>query len=167
MIKKATNSQLDEILNLTKACAKHMISNGIYQWNEHYPSRSAFEEDLKRDELYVYSQSDAIAGAIVISDLKDEIYEPVAWLTPEDASCIYIHRLAVHPDFQGQGIAQQMMHYAEEFARKNGFVSIRLDTFSQNSRNNQFYQKRGYQKLEEIYFPKQSEHPFYCYELVL
>ncbi len=167
MIKKATNSQLDEILNLTKACAKHMISKGIYQWNEHYPSRSAFEEDLKRDELYTYTQLDAIAGTIVISDLKDDIYEPVTWLTPADARCIYIHRLAVHPDFQGQGIAQQMMNYAEEFARKNGFVSVRLDTFSQNSRNNQFYQKRGYQKLEEIYVPKQSEHPFYCYELVL
>ncbi len=144
-----------------------MISKGIYQWNEHYPSRSAFEEDLKRDELYTYTQLDAIAGTIVISDLKDDIYEPVTWLTPADARCIYIHRLAVHPDFQGQGIAQQMMNYAEEFARKNGFVSVRLDTFSQNSRNNQFYQKRGYQKLEEIYFPKQSEHPFYCYELVL
>lgn len=167
MIKKATHSQLDEILNLSKACAKHMISKGIYQWNEHYPSRSAFEEDLKRDELYTYTQLDAIAGTIVISDLKDDIYEPVTWLTPADARCIYIHRLAVHPDFQGQGIAQQMMNYAEEFARKNGFVSVRLDTFSQNSRNNQFYQKRGYQKLEEIYFPKQSEHPFYCYELVL
>ncbi|MGM0391936.1 MAG: GNAT family N-acetyltransferase, partial [Bacteroidota bacterium] len=30
-----------------------------------------------------------------------------------------------------------------------------------------FYESRGYQKLGDIYFPKQSEHPFHCYELIL
>lgn len=167
MIEKANSTQLDEILALTRACAAKMINAGIFQWNEHYPSRAAFEEDLNRDELYIITQSGNIVGTIVISDLKDEVYQPVTWLTPADTKSIYIHRLAVHPDFQGQGIAQQLMDFAEDFARRNGYVSVRLDTFSQNPRNNRFYQKRGYAKLEEIFFPKQSEYPFYCYELVL
>lgn len=58
------------------------------------------------------------------------------------------------------------MNFAEETAQKNNAVSVRLDTFSQNKRNQKFYETRGYQKLESIYFPKQSKHPFYCYELV-
>jgi len=32
---------------------------------------------------------------------------------------------------------------------------------------NQFYKKRNYKKLESIYLPKQSKHPFYCFEKVL
>ena len=167
MIQKAKPAQIDEILELTRACALAMIKAGIYQWNEHYPSRAAFEEDVKRDELFVFTQSGKITGTIVISNLKDELYNPVKWLTPPDAKSVYIHRLAVHPDSQGQGIAQKLMDFAEDFGRENGFVSIRLDTFSQNPRNNRFYQKRGYHKLEEIFFPKQSKYPFYCYELVL
>lgn len=167
MIRPATSADVDEIFQVTAACAKTMIAKGIYQWNEHYPSRAAFEEDIKRDELYIYTHEERILGTVVVSTLKDEIYEEITWLTPSDARCIYIHRLAVHPEAQGQGIAQQMMQFAEEYAREHGFASVRLDTFSKNERNNIFYTKRGYQKLDPVYFPKQSEFPFYCYELVL
>ena len=80
---------------------------------------------------------------------------------------MYIHRLAVHPEYQGKGFAQKMMDYAEDYARKENYISVRLDTFSQNHRNQRFYEARGYQKLGDIYFPKQSVHPFHCYELIL
>jgi len=98
----------------------------------------------------------------------DDEYLPIKWLTKTSAQTnIYIHRLFVHPDVQRLGHAQQLMDYAEGYARKHGFVSVRLDTFSQNKRNQRFYEARGYQKLGDIFFPKQSGHPFHCYELVL
>jgi len=59
------------------------------------------------------------------------------------------------------------MAFAETYARNKNFAAVRLDTFSQNKRNQRFYEIRGYTKLTDIYFPKQSEHPFHCYELVL
>jgi len=59
------------------------------------------------------------------------------------------------------------MHWAETYAKDKGYQSVRLDTFSQNKRNQKFYETRGYQKLGDIFFPKQSEHPFHCYELLL
>ena len=96
----------------------------------------------------------------------DDEYIPVHWLSPNSKN-LYIHRLAVHPEYQSKGYAQQLMDYAEAFAKANTFISIRLDTFSQNTRNQNFYEKRGYQRLGNIYFPKQSKHPFYCYELLL
>jgi ribosomal protein S18 acetylase RimI-like enzyme len=64
------------------------------------------------------------------------------------------------------GFAKQLMDFSETYARSNNYSSMRLDTFSQNKRNQKFYEIRGYQKLGAIYFPKQSEHPFYCYELI-
>ena len=57
-----------------------------------------------------------------------------------------------------------MMDFAEDFAKSNNYISIRLDTFSQNPRNNKFYKSRGYNKLDDVYFPKQSQFPFHCYE---
>ena len=59
------------------------------------------------------------------------------------------------------------MDYAEDFAKKNNFISIRLDTFSKNKNNMRFYERRGYKRLEEVFFPEQSEFPFYCYELII
>ena len=142
-----------------------MISQNIFQWNEHYPRREAFENDFERQELYVFEIANEVAGSLVISTLMDEEYTPIQWLTP-NLNNIYIHRLAVHPKHQGNGFAKKMMDYAEDYCKKHNYTSARLDTFSQNKRNQKIYENRGYQKLGNIYFPKQSEHPFYCYELV-
>ena len=165
MIRKGKTADIDAILNITKACAKTMIASGIYQWNEHYPTKDPFERDIKRDELYVLEIEGQVKGTIVISTFMDEEYIPIDWLTKNDNN-IYIHRLAIHPELQGKGYAQKLMDFAENYAIENGYSSIRLDTFSQNKRNQKFYELRGYKRLGDIFFPKQSEYPFHCYELV-
>lgn len=165
MIRKATIIDIEPIMTMTKACAKAMIAKGIYQWNEHYPNPSAFKNDIKQQELYVLEINGEVKGSIVISVFMDEEYIPIKWLTNNENN-IYIHRLAVHPELQGKGYAQQLMDFAENFAIENNFSSIRLDTFSQNKRNQKFYELRGYKRLGDIYFPKQSKFPFHCYELV-
>ena len=165
MIRKGQLSDIDNIMSLCRDCARHMIQKGIFQWNENYPNPSAFKTDIERDELYVLEIDNKIIGTIVISTLMDEEYKPIEWLT-ENHNNIYIHRLAVHPEHQGQGFAKQLMDFAEDYATSYNYQSIRLDTFSQNKRNQKFYEKRGYLRLGNIYFPKQSEFPFYCYELV-
>ena len=166
MVRSAKLSEIPQILNITRACAAAMIKNGIYQWNEDYPNKEAFQLDIERGELYVFEEDGQVIGTIVLSTLMDEEYVPVEWLTPSDKN-IYIHRVSVHPDLQGKGYAQKLMAFAEDYARKNTFASIRLDTFSQNKRNQKFYETRGFQRLGDIFFPKQSDHPFHCYELVL
>lgn len=166
MIRRAKIPEIDDILEITRACAVFMIKNEIYQWNEHYPSKEVFELDIEREELFVKMENDKIIGTIVISNHIDAEYIPVKWLTATEKNA-YIHRLCVHPNQQGKGFAQELMDFAEEHARKNEYVSVRLDTFSQNKRNQRFYETRGYQRLGDIFFPKQSTHPFHCYELVL
>ncbi|WP_190810220.1 GNAT family N-acetyltransferase [Flagellimonas sp. S3867] len=166
MIRRAKISEIDDILTITRACADKMIQIGIHQWNEHYPTKNAFLNDLKREELYVKEHKGKVIGAIVISTHMDDEYVPIQWLTPNGNST-YIHRVCIHPNYQGMGFAQEFMDYAEAYSRKNDFASVRLDTFSQNKRNQRFYEQRGYKRLGDIFFPKQSEHPFHCYELVL
>ena len=141
-----------------------MQEKEIFQWNEHYPSLKRLEEDDARRELFVLEDNRQIQGIVVITDFMDEEYHPVSWLT-ETGKNLYIHRLAVHPSAWGKGYARKLMDFAEEFARNNQYESVRLDTFSQNKRNQKFYESRGYVRLGDIFFPKQSENPFHCYEL--
>ncbi len=166
MIRKAIFKDVNGILKITKACAAHMISKNIFQWNEFYPNALAFEKDIERSECYVLEVENKLIGCITISTFMDEEYMPIMWITPNENN-IYIHRLAVHPESQGNGYAQQLLTFAEAYAKTKKYTSIRLDTFSQNPRNQKFYELRGYKKLGDIYFPKQSEYPFHCYELVL
>ena len=165
-IRLDTSHDLDTIKKLTEACAVAMESKGIFQWNEHYPSLERLKVDIEKKELHVLENTDKLLGIIVITEVMDEEYIPISWLTPNSKN-LYIHRLATDPATWGKGYGQKLMNFAEDFARENNFESVRLDTFSQNKRNQSFYEARGYKKLGNIFFPKQSTHPFHCYELVL
>ena len=166
MIRKASLNDLTRIIEITKACAKLMISKNIFQWNDTYPRIETFEKDVNNQMLYVIENKKELIGCLVISDYMDEFYKKAKWLTASDKN-IYLHRLAIHPDHQGKGFAKKLMKYAFNFSKENGFKSIRLDTFSGNPQNNIFYQSLDFKKLENIYFREQSELPFYCYEKVL
>ena len=96
----------------------------------------------------------------------DEFYSKVKWLTANKNN-IYLHRLAIDPEFQKKGYAKQLMTFSFEYAKTKNFNSIRLDTFSGNPFNNIFYSNLGFEKLGEIYFRKQSDKPFYCFEKVI
>ena len=163
MIRLAKKEEIPQLLAITKACANDMISRNIFQWNEEYPSQEAFENDVFRKELFVLITNNKIIGCMVLTQKIDKEYLSIKWLTP-NSNNLYIHRLAIHPKEQGKGWAQKLMDFTEDFAIKNNYNSIRLDTFSKNIRNQKFYELRGYKRLGDIYFPKQSEFPFYCYE---
>ena len=124
MIRLAKLSEIKDILRITQACAFKMQQEGIHQWNEHYPTERPFIKDAERNELYIKEHHGKIIGAITISTKMDEEYVPVTWLTPNGNST-YIHRLCVHPDNQGKGVAQELMNFAEDYSKEHGFVSVR------------------------------------------
>ena len=165
MIRKAVTNELSHIIHITQACARHMIAEEIFQWNEQYPSLTAFEKDLENDELYVLEEDGRIKGAIVISTRMDDIYVPIKWIA-ETSLNGYLHRLCVHPESQGKGYARKMLDFAEDLLKKQGCLSVRLDTFSKNLRNQRLYEARGYIKREDVYFLHKSPDAFHCYELV-
>lgn len=166
MIRCAQPQDLYSIKRLIEACARALQELGIHQWNEHYPSKPRLEKDIQQKDLFVLEKEEEIVGLIVLTPFMDEEYFPVSWLT-RNQNNLYIHRLAVQPNLWGKGYARKLMDFAESYAWQREFASVRLDTFSKNLRNQRFYEARGYQKLEDIYFPKQSCYPFHCYELVL
>ena len=165
-IRLANDKDIIRVVEITNACANHMINQNIFQWDENYPNQDAFKEDVQSDSLYVIEKKDNILGCLCISAKIDDVYKNVKWLTLNEKN-IYLHRLAIHPDHQGKGLALKLMSYAEAFTIKKGYKSIRLDTFSGNPKNNKFYTLQGYTKLEKIFYREQSDMPFHCYEKIL
>lgn len=167
MICSGSLDQLDEILSLTRACGKHMRDNGINQWDENYPDRESLINDLNSQTLYTYMEDAKVLGIVVLNEKQDDEYKEITWSTSENDRNLVVHRLAVLPEYQGQGIARKLMDFSEEFARYKGYTAIRLDTFSQNQRNQKFYLKRGYTDLGSVFLKYRKDHPYFCYELIL
>ena len=165
-IELAEINDINDIMKMIHDCANDLISKNIFQWNEKYPSRDIFLSDIEKKNLFILKNNSGIIGCIALSHEKDIEYNDVKWITKDDKN-LYLHRLAVDPKFQKKGIGKLLMDFAEDYARNNKFISVRLDTFSKNERNNRFYKSRKYTKLDDVYFPNQSEFPFHCYEKIL
>ena len=164
-IKKVTITQKDEVFQLIMDCRKAMEEEGVFQWTDQYPTLKIISNDIQKGNLYRLTKNGKIAGVININELQDPEYKQVKWEN-SDVKIMVIHRLAVHPEFQKQGLAKRLMDFAENYAIENNYTSIRLDAFSNNPRALRFYENRDYQRRGEVFFPGR-ELPFYCYEKIL
>lgn len=167
MIRLGKPEDVDAVTALTRACGKHLRENGIDQWDENYPDRDSLLRDAETETLFVYSEAETIIAVVVLNQTQDEEYDQIEWLTDDSSKNLVVHRLAVDPNHQGKGIARKLMDFAENYAKEQKYDSIRLDTFSQNPRNQRFYLNRGYKELGSVFLKYKKEHPYFCYEMLL
>lgn len=167
MIKVGKDEEIATILELTRACGRHLRDQGIDQWDELYPDIDSLRLDVETNTLFVYYESNKLIAMVVLNEKQDDEYSAIPWNTSEQQRNLVVHRLAVHPSAQERGIARKLMDFAEDYARKMNYDAIRLDTFSLNPRNQIFYQNRGYTELGKVYLKYKKEHPYICYELLL
>lgn len=167
MISHGKPEELDAILELTRACGRHMRENGIDQWDANYPDRESLQRDIASKTLFAYRENDIVLGIVVLNEIQDPEYAEIQWSTTTSDRNIMVHRLAVSPEHQGKGIARKIMDFAEDWAAQQGYDAIRLDTFSQNPRNQRFYKNRGYLELGSVFLSYKKEYPYFCYELLL
>lgn len=110
-IRQAISKDLDDIKKIAEACAIDMANYSIFQWNEKYPSKEVFKNDIDSGSLYVLENNKQIIGCIMLTAFKDEVYKDVQWLT-KDSKNLYLHRLAVDPCFQKNGNGKKLMDFA-------------------------------------------------------
>lgn len=164
-IRKALSTEVNEIMELITRCVQVMQAAGSDQWNAEYPNREVISLDVERGTLYVYIDNDAIAGIIVLDENQAEQYRGITW-SMEQGRHLIMHRLAVHPDVQGKGIARKLIAYSEKYARSAGYSSIRLDTYKKNTRALSLYPSLGYECRGEVSFPGRAA-AFPVFEKVL
>lgn len=156
----ARKGDLTELMALYRAATQHMDARGVFQWDEIYPSAVIVSEDIARGQMQLGRIEGAIAVAFALETCARGEYEPAAWRYDE-SHFIVLHRLCVHPAFQGRGVARQAMDALEAETLARGIRTIRLDAFSQNPTALRLYESRGYEKAGEIQYRKGL---FYLYE---
>ena len=149
----AEPQDLNEIFLVVQSAIQKMKEQKIDQWDDIYPTREDFLEDIRKKQLRIGRMDGKIAVIYTISEECDEQYQNGIWKEPERPFCI-LHRLCVNPAVQHQGIAQRTMKRIEEEAEAMGYEAIRLDCFSGNPIACRLYQRLGYQKAGEASWRK-------------
>lgn len=149
----ATLDDLEAICDLCSRARNTLISNQIFQWDEIYPAKEHFREDIDKKQLYAGIVKDRIAVIYVINRECDEQYIKGDWKYDGEPYEV-IHRLCVNPDFQNQGIAHRTMLHIEEQLASRGIHSIRLDAFTGNPYALRLYENLGYDRVGTVNWRK-------------
>ena len=139
----AKKSDIDDVVKLVKAAIVQMEADGIYQWDDIYPAKEDFINDIEKKSLYLAIVSKKLAAIYVISAESDEAYKNATWES-NDASAYILHSFCVSPDYQNKGIGKEVLAHIETQIYEMGYKSIRLDVFTENPYAQKLYRKSGY-----------------------
>ena len=162
-IERGTLEDVEKTHEMFVAITDSLLASKIDQWNYDYPDPETLKNDVAAGSNFVIRSGDYIAASIVINDIQDEQYQKIHWKS-RNKDALVIHRLGVHPKFQGKGLGKKMCLFAEEFGRANGYNHIRLDTYAGNELSNNFYKALGYSRANGYCYFRKKAIPFYCYE---
>jgi N-acetylglutamate synthase-like GNAT family acetyltransferase len=146
-IRVATINDLSSIIDcIHKAYSKYIPRIG----REPAPMLADYKTQLEQNIVWVLTDHDEVRGLLVAFPEKDYYF---------------IENVAVHPDFQGRGYGEALMHFAEEKARALQLSELRLYTNAAMTENLVFYPKLGFEETERktesgyqrVYFRRRLE----------
>ena len=149
----AVHSDLDDIMELVRQAQAFMKSNGLDQWQDGYPQRELFQNDIDHGSCYLFFMDGKPCGVLTFYESEDEFYKKIydgSWLT-EGKNPAAIHRIAVSSDYRGKGIASKMLSFTENLARFKGYSSLRVDTHKENKPMRTLLEKCGFIHCGTVY----------------
>ena len=103
--------------------------------------------DIEAGRGYVLKdESGCIAGYICIDFGGEPAYDVIKgqWRSKESSGVL--HRMAISPEFRGQGLGGVMLRECARVCLEKGVSYIRADTSPENTRMQHVFEKEGYHR---------------------
>lgn len=161
-LRRAQLEDVPVIMAVIRRVVPLMRATGNLQWDDVYPNPGVFARDIEKEQLWVAEIDGNVAGVAAITEDQEPEYARVGWDITEPA--IVVHRVAVDPEFRGQGVAEALMRQAEVVAAERGIAVLRVDTNTQNQATQKLFPKLGYTLSGETELGFRAGLRFLCYE---
>jgi GNAT superfamily N-acetyltransferase len=128
-IRLATGDDLARIQQITDvAYAKYIARLG----RKPQPMTAEYLPMITAQQVWLAQVDAEIAGLIVL---------------PSQSGHLLIYSVAVHPDWQGQGVGHRLLAWAEAEAHRLGYVTLQLYTNEKMTENIALYTQIGYREI--------------------
>ena len=141
-------------------------SQNVPQWQNGYPNPERIIQDIELDESFVCEKDGKVIGTAVLSLRNEPTYDEIHdghWLT--DGAYGVIHRIAIHDDYKGYGVAARFVEEIEKMCTSQGIKSVRVDTHEMNKSMRRMVEKNGFNYCGVIYL--ENGDPRVAYEKLL
>lgn len=149
-LRNAQRSDHAKIWEILQSAILKRKNEGSNQWQNGYPNPDTVSNDISKQIGYVLEIDDQIAAyTALIFDIEPNYeVETVSWLT--SGKYAVVHRVAVSPEFVGQGIAKKLFVELEDLVKSKNVFSIKVDTNFDNIPMLKILEKLQYQYCGEV-----------------
>ena len=140
-IRKATESDIDQLVVLFNEATKRKIDKGDTAWGDPNWVEAEVDSLLSKGTVFIAKKDGDIAGTVSVS-MKDE---RGAW---DSEPSVYIQKLAGRET--DKGIGRIMLDSARVFAESHEMHRLRLDCSSGNHRLCDYYERAGFTKVKTV-----------------
>ncbi len=156
-IHRVSTVDIPSLHQILIACGLDLRSRfGLTHWMlPIYPLKSMLKdaEDL---EVYALKVGENLVGTFI---LEFALTEPLSYIKfgninwqVSNVPAVYVHKLAVLPEQQGQGLGKWCLSAIENLAFSQGHHAVRLDAVKTHQKLLSFYESRGYKRVGELIF---------------
>ncbi len=144
MIESIQFGAKSDALYVMRQAATHLIELQKPLWDLNQLTTDQVFCTCKNENIVTgYLESSPVAAMLL------SYQDPKFWpdIPPNGAG--FIHKLSVVPEYQGQGVAAQMIDFAKDEVKKKGILWLRLDCHSEIKKLRRFYEKLGFRCARE------------------
>jgi len=99
------------------------------------PLNVDYADEIRKSEVWIAESGGKLVGALVLAGGDDEFQ---------------IANIAVHPEFQGNGLGRGLLDFAQGEALQRGHTEMRLATHSALDENVSLYRYLGWTEFERV-----------------
>ncbi|WP_231868354.1 GNAT family N-acetyltransferase [Fictibacillus phosphorivorans] len=149
VVQKVSHDDHEVIISLLKEIAQWLKDHKINQWS--YLLVGGDDEEIiyaiQHDHTYKVLKDDTLIATFTLSPEQSE-WDQHIFGKDAFSDSMYLHRLAVVPEYMNQGIGKEILHWIQENMGKEKKY-IKLDCVADNVKLNRFYQDNGFEYLGE------------------
>ncbi|RVU69845.1 MULTISPECIES: GNAT family N-acetyltransferase [Lactobacillus] len=150
--------QMASIAALPESQFYDLMQLGFISEDYRYSYRRIWVETNDHDEvqgiLDMYSYHDQKVIDFVLRHEYAKVGLPISTIIFDDQEAWphewYLDALAVHPDHWGEGIASQLLDYAPQIAKQNGYDRLSLNVDKENPRAQRLYWYKGFETTKTM-----------------
>ena len=140
-IKNVTDSDIEKIFTLYKIASNYQREKKtVIVWPD-------FDREMVLNEIAENRQFKLLVNNEVVCIWAITFSDEQIWEDSNTDSAIYIHRIAVNPNFRGNNYIATITNWAKEYALKKEIQFIRLDTLGENKNLITHYKNAGFDFL--------------------
>jgi GNAT superfamily N-acetyltransferase len=136
-ITKCAPEDFSAIFDLYDKAVEFQKTKSQKHWQKF--DESLIEKEIRENRLWKILEGEEIACIFTIAHS-----DPLIWGEKSDEPALYIHRIVTNPLFRGRGYVKTIIEWAKEYGLRLGKKFIRIDTWGDNQKLNNYYLGCGF-----------------------